>query len=245
VNLVLEDPTAISPQIGSSCSLEDYLALPDNTMDERIADARAKLGATTILLGHHYQRDEVIRFADATGDSYKLSKIASETDAKYIVFCGVHFMAESADVLGHTGQQVILPDLNAGCSMADMAEISQVEACWEALERLGLADEIVPLTAPPPMRAPLLSGPLPVTGAFSSCLTNIWAAIPAMRWVFRWKRWWFGIRGRLSLGKTWAGRASRISKPAALSCGKATARFTSAFCPATWIRCAPSIPESR
>jgi quinolinate synthase len=146
VNLVLEDPTAISPQIGSSCSLEDYLALPDNTMDERIADARAKLGATTILLGHHYQRDEVIRFADATGDSYKLSKIASETDAKYIVFCGVHFMAESADVLGHTGQQVILPDLNAGCSMADMAEISQVEACWEALERLGLADEIVPLT---------------------------------------------------------------------------------------------------
>ena len=103
-------------------------------MDERIAEARAKLGATTILLGHHYQRDEVIRFADFTGDSYKLSKIAAETDAKYIVFCGVHFMAESADVLGHDGQQVILPDLNAGCSMADMAEISQVEACWEALE---------------------------------------------------------------------------------------------------------------
>jgi quinolinate synthase len=88
----------------------------------------------------------VIRFADATGDSYKLSRIAAETDAKYIVFCGVHFMAESADVLGHEGQQVILPDLNAGCSMADMAEISQVEACWEVLERLGLAGEIVPLT---------------------------------------------------------------------------------------------------
>jgi quinolinate synthase len=115
-------------------------------MDARIAEARAKLGATTILLGHHYQRDEVIRFADSTGDSYKLSKIASESPAKYIVFCGVHFMAESADVLGHDGQQVILPDLNAGCSMADMAEISQVEACWEALERVGLADEIVPLT---------------------------------------------------------------------------------------------------
>ena len=115
-------------------------------MDERIATARAKLGSTTLLLGHHYQRDEVIRFADATGDSYKLSKIAAETEAKYIVFCGVHFMAESADVLGRAGQQVILPDLNAGCSMADMAEISQVEACWEALERLGLADEIVPLT---------------------------------------------------------------------------------------------------
>jgi quinolinate synthase len=88
----------------------------------------------------------VIRFADATGDSYKLCKVAAETDAKYIVFCGVHFMAESADVLGREGQQVILPDLNAGCSMADMAEISQVEACWEALERLGVADEIIPLT---------------------------------------------------------------------------------------------------
>ena len=115
-------------------------------MDERIATARAKLGPTTILLGHHYQRDEVIRFADFTGDSYKLSKIASETEAQYIVFCGVHFMAESADVLGREGQQVILPDLNAGCSMADMADISQVEACWEALEQLGLDSETIPLT---------------------------------------------------------------------------------------------------
>ncbi len=146
MNLVLDDLTAASPEAGSTCSLEDYLALPDHTMDERIAEARTRLGKTALLLGHHYQRDEVIRFADATGDSYKLSKIATESDARYIVFCGVHFMAESADVLGHAGQQVILPDLNAGCSMADMAEISQVEACWEALEALGLADEIVPLT---------------------------------------------------------------------------------------------------
>ncbi len=146
MNLVLDDLTAASPEAGSSCSLENYLVLPDHTMDERITKARAKLGATTLLLGHHYQRDEVIRFADATGDSYKLSRIAAETDAKYIVFCGVHFMAESADVLGRPGQQVILPDLNAGCSMADMAEISQVEACWEALEHIGLAGEIVPLT---------------------------------------------------------------------------------------------------
>jgi quinolinate synthase len=146
VNLVLDDPTAVLPEAGSTCSLESYLALPDHTMDERIAEARARLGATTLLLGHHYQRDEVIRFADATGDSYKLSRIAAEADAKYIVFCGVHFMAESADILGHPGQQVILPDLNAGCSMADMAEISQVEACWEALEALGLADETIPLT---------------------------------------------------------------------------------------------------
>jgi quinolinate synthase len=146
VNLIIDDLTAASPEAGSACSLENYLALPDHTMDARIAAARTRLGATTLILGHHYQRDEVIRFADATGDSYKLSRIAAETDAKYIVFCGVHFMAESADVLGREGQQVILPDLNAGCSMADMAEISQVEACWEALERMGLAGEIVPLT---------------------------------------------------------------------------------------------------
>jgi quinolinate synthase len=115
-------------------------------MDSRIAEARRKLGSSTILLGHHYQRDEVIRFADFTGDSYKLSKAAAETDARYILFCGVHFMAESADILAHDGQQVILPDLNAGCSMADMAEISQVEACWEALSHLGFSDEIVPIT---------------------------------------------------------------------------------------------------
>jgi quinolinate synthase len=146
VNLVIDDETAVAAAAEATCSLENFLALPDHSMDARIAEARAKLGTTTILLGHHYQRDEVIRFADYTGDSYKLSKIASETDARYIVFCGVHFMAESADILGHDGQQVILPDLNAGCSMADMAEISQVEACWEALDRLGLTADTIPLT---------------------------------------------------------------------------------------------------
>ena len=115
-------------------------------MDARIAAARAKLSKSTILLGHHYQRDEVVRFADFTGDSYKLSKAAAETDAEFIVFCGVHFMAESADILARDSQQVILPDLNAGCSMADMAEISQVEDCWEVLTRLRLADETIPIT---------------------------------------------------------------------------------------------------
>jgi quinolinate synthase len=140
------DELAASTETGSTCSLENYLVLPDHSMDERIARVREILGATTILLGHHYQRDEVIRFADFTGDSYKLSKAAAETNAQYVVFCGVHFMAESADVLGHAGQQVILPDLNAGCSMADMAEISQVESCWETLERIGLAGETIPLT---------------------------------------------------------------------------------------------------
>jgi len=132
---------------GEACSLENYLALPDHSMDERIAAARKTLGSTTILLGHHYQRDEVIRFADYTGDSYKLALAASQTDARYLIFCGVHFMAESADVLGQPGQQVILPDLNAGCSMADMAEIGQVEECWETLLDSGIeADEIIPLT---------------------------------------------------------------------------------------------------
>lgn len=123
---------------GDSCSLENYLTLPDHTMDARIGAARKTLGKSTILLGHHYQRDEVIRFADVTGDSYKLSKIAAETSSRYVVFCGVHFMAESADILGADYQQVILPDLNAGCSMADMAEIGQVEDCWDSLMGLGL-----------------------------------------------------------------------------------------------------------
>ncbi len=96
---VLEEIAEPVSADAETCSLDNYLALPDHTMDARIAAARRTLGTTTILLGHHYQRDEVIRFADFTGDSYKLSKAASETDAQYIVFCGVHFMAESADVL--------------------------------------------------------------------------------------------------------------------------------------------------
>jgi quinolinate synthase len=133
-----------------SCSLENYLVLPDKSMDARIAAAKHALGDRVVVLGHHYQRDEVIRFADFRGDSYKLAQEAARTRAEYIVFCGVHFMAESADVLAQTGQQVILPDLNAGCSMADMAEIGQVEACWKQLVKLGLTDQqghgITPLT---------------------------------------------------------------------------------------------------
>ncbi|MEO6119371.1 MAG: quinolinate synthase NadA [Terriglobales bacterium] len=136
-------PTTLvtTPFAGAACSLDDYLSLPDDTMDERIAAAKRKLRGQAVILGHHYQRDEVIRFADHTGDSFKLAKIAAEAQAKYVIFCGVHFMAESADVLGREGQQVILPDLNAGCSMADMAEIGQVEECWRQLVKLGLTDE--------------------------------------------------------------------------------------------------------
>jgi len=136
----MEEATAVAvaENISDTCSLDNYLAQPDHTMDARIAAARAALGTDVVLLGHHYQRDEVIRFADFTGDSYKLSKVAAETDAKYMLFCGVHFMAETADVLGQSWQQVILPDLNAGCSMADMAEIGQVEDCWDSLVRQGI-----------------------------------------------------------------------------------------------------------
>jgi len=127
--------------VSQACSLDNYLALPDRTMDDRIAAAKKTLGRDLVILGHHYQRDEVIRFADFRGDSYKLSQQAAQTGGKYIVFCGVHFMAESADILARRGQITILPDLNAGCSMADMAEITQVEDCWESLVRLGIADE--------------------------------------------------------------------------------------------------------
>ncbi len=119
-------------------------------MDERIAAAREKLGTDCVILGHHYQRDEVIRFADHRGDSYKLSKLAACAEGRYIVFCGVHFMAESADVLTRPDQVVVLPDLNAGCSMADMAEIGEVETCWEQLVDMGLASDagagITPIT---------------------------------------------------------------------------------------------------
>ena len=119
-------------------------------MDDRIAAARENLGDEVVILGHHYQRDEVIRYADFTGDSYKLSKQAAQAGGKYIVFCGVHFMAESADILSRADQQVVLPDLNAGCSMADMAEITQVEDCWEQFVSIGLTSDagegITPIT---------------------------------------------------------------------------------------------------
>jgi quinolinate synthase len=132
------------------CSLENYLVLPDLSMDERIAAAKDALGTDLVVLGHHYQRDEVIRFADFRGDSYKLSQQAANAGGKYIVFCGVHFMAESADILARPGQVTVLPDLNAGCSMADMAEITQVEDCWEHLVRAGLTndagDGVTPIT---------------------------------------------------------------------------------------------------
>src|SRR5712691_11444662 len=139
--------TIRAPEIepGVGCDLDSYLLTPDNTLDERIAAAKARLGRDLVILGHHYQRDEVVKFADFRGDSLKLSLQAAATDSRYIVFCGVHFMAESADILRQPHQQVILPDLAAGCSMADMAEIGQVETCWAELESVGNL-QVVPIT---------------------------------------------------------------------------------------------------
>lgn len=127
--------------------LEDYLILSDEEVATRIEEARRELGPRVVILGHHYQRDDVIRHADLFGDSYQLSVMASQTDADYIVFCGVHFMAESADILGKPSQRVILPDMGAGCSMADMATIDQVEDAWEQLRDIGVLDsKVAPIT---------------------------------------------------------------------------------------------------
>jgi quinolinate synthase len=119
----------------------------DPTLVARATAAKAALGNRVFILGHHYQRDEVIQFADVTGDSFKLARdAAARPDAEFIVFCGVHFMAESADILTGPEQKVVLPDLAAGCSMADMAVLSQVEACWDVLEEQGIAADVVPVT---------------------------------------------------------------------------------------------------
>ncbi|MBI1349820.1 MAG: quinolinate synthase NadA [Actinomycetales bacterium] len=125
-------------------------ALPapsDPDLVSRAQAAKAALGNRVYILGHHYQRDEVIQFADVTGDSFKLSQqAAAHPEAEFIVFEGVHFMAESADILTAEHQQVVLPDMAAGCSMADMADIEQVEECWDLLTELGIADVTVPIT---------------------------------------------------------------------------------------------------
>ncbi|MGI5337482.1 quinolinate synthase NadA [Streptomyces sp. CA-181903] len=125
----------------------DLPAPSDPDLVERARAAKAKLGDRVFVLGHHYQRDEVIEFADVTGDSFKLARdAAARPDAEYIVFCGVHFMAESADILTTDAQQVVLPDLAAGCSMADMATAEQVAECWDVLTEAGVAGTTVPVS---------------------------------------------------------------------------------------------------
>lgn len=136
----------LASERGVSCDGE----LPpasDPHLVERAQKARAGLGSRAMILGHHYQRDEVIAFADITGDSFKLAQAAaSNPDAELILFCGVHFMAESADILTTADQKVILPDLAAGCSMADMAAANQVNEAWKTFEKLGIASRTIPIT---------------------------------------------------------------------------------------------------
>jgi quinolinate synthase len=144
--LILGQGKDLASERGVSCSGE----LPeasDPELIERATVARKALGDRALILGHHYQRDEVIAFADITGDSFKLAQAAAlQSEAEFIFFCGVHFMAESADILTSAKQRVILPDLAAGCSMADMATANQVNECWAQLEKLGVASRTTPVT---------------------------------------------------------------------------------------------------
>ena len=144
--LLLGQGRDLTSERGVSCEGELPQA-SDPSLVARAIAARAALGSRALILGHHYQRDEVIDFADITGDSFKLAQAAaSVSEAEFIIFCGVHFMAESADILTGPHQKVILPDLAAGCSMADMATASQVDQCWNDLASLGLTDKTIPVT---------------------------------------------------------------------------------------------------
>lgn len=129
-------------------SLEPFYDLSDQVLDERISIAKQKLGDLCVILGHHYQREEVYKFADFTGDSLKLARLASQRpEARYIVFCGVHFMAEVADILSGSHQSTLLPDLAAGCSMADMADLPSVESAWKSLAEVVKVEEVItPIT---------------------------------------------------------------------------------------------------
>jgi quinolinate synthase len=143
-------PLGRGVDLGSERGVECPGDLPspsDPDLVARAVAAKEALGSRVFVLGHHYQRDEVIQFADVTGDSFKLAReAAARPEAEFIVFCGVHFMAESADILTSPDQKVILPDLAAGCSMADMARLTQVEDAWDALVEAGIADQVVPVT---------------------------------------------------------------------------------------------------
>lgn len=144
--LVLGQGQDLASERGVSCTGE-LPAASDPDLVHRAKAARAYLGSKALILGHHYQRDEVIQFADITGDSFKLAQAAAQQkSAEFIFFCGVHFMAESADILTSPQQKVILPDLAAGCSMADMATASQVQECWSQLQRIGVATGTIPVT---------------------------------------------------------------------------------------------------
>src|SRR5258705_337581 len=172
--------TVPAPEIepGVGCDFDSYLLVPDNLLDERIGSAKARLGKDAVVLGHHYQRDEVVKFADFRGDSLKLSFQAAEADARYIVFCGVHFMAESADIFRRAHQSVILPDLNAGCSMADMADIWQGEVSLGELAAFGDL-EVVSLT-----HKNFTAAIKAFTGEHGGSVCTSSNAAAVMRWAF-------------------------------------------------------------
>ncbi len=177
--LLLGKGSDLMSERGVSCTGElPPSSAPD--LVERAEKARKALGERAMVLGHHYQRDEVIQFADITGDSFKLAQAAADRrDAEYIIFCGVHFMAESADILTSSTQNVILPDLAAGCSMADMAAANQVDEAWRSLENLGQSKRTIPITYMNSSAAIKA-----FTGANGGAICTSSNAERAMRWAF-------------------------------------------------------------
>jgi len=169
----------LTPPDVSSLPIESYWHLPDSVLEQRIRQVKSDLGESLLILGHHYQQDQVIRFADLRGDSLKLSQLAATSqNCRSIVFCGVHFMAETADILSRPEVQVFLPDMSAGCSMADMADLDSVEAAWADLGEIIDTKDLMPVTyinstadlkafcagtavssAPAPIRGPSWIGP--------------------------------------------------------------------------------------
>lgn len=177
--LLLGKGSDLMSERGVSCTGElPPSSAPD--LVERAEKARKALGERAMVLGHHYQRDEVIQFADITGDSFKLAQAAADRrDAEFIIFCGVHFMAESADILTSSTQKVILPDLAAGCSMADMAAANQVDEAWRSLEKLGQSKRTIPITYMNSSAAIKA-----FTGANGGAICTSSNAERAMRWAF-------------------------------------------------------------
>ncbi len=231
---------------------ERYTTASGDELATMIGAAKAALGPRLFVLGHHYQRDDVMRWADARGDSFGLSRMAAEvTEAEFIVFCGVHFMAESADVLTGAHQQVLLPDLNAGCSMADMADIEQVEEAWEELGRVTDVSRIIPITymnSSAALKAfvgrhcgrglHLLERPGRADLGSRSGAGRQGAVLPGPASWSQHRRTNSGTApttcGSGTRGWPWAGSATSRSSPPPCSCGRATARCTSASGPSTW-----------
>lgn len=211
----------------SAIAIQSYALLDDDECEQRILAAKEKLGEKLVILGHHYQRDEVFAHADFSGDSLKLSRAAAESKAEYIVFCGVHFMAEVADILSRPDQVSIIPDLAAGCSMADMANLAKVEKAWRELSSVLEPDEcvtpvtyinsaadlkafcgsMVVLCVPLLMRVMYWNGHLNSVKRYCFSLISTWVVILGQPWAYLWMRWWCGIMSRI-----WGGLPRNRSK---------------------------------